>query len=339
MTPEEPTNPQPTGPDTPAPRKVIRIEDLRAAAADDPRTDAEIMVDLSHVASRACNRMDEHAAALVKNLIPKMDEVVARFRMTAFEHAFSPEFFERIRQQAAASLTLPNIDIDISGLLPKFDPEWLERIGHILRPRNLREGDFDFELMDKVMKEDGIPFCLVPDSETVHLILDAPDRPTRRRVLRDRSAEIFTACDDIIALCVDLAVAPQGSLIRNAIAAHNDGHTQAAQALATVVLDHLAALAVNRIYEAGITPSPEKAKEIKSAAVGNTFIEDNLKHQSAFFLHPLPFVHTKTDNIADPEAFNRHATIHTPTTQLTPANSVQAIMLATSLLGYHQNLW
>lgn len=52
-----------------------------------------------------------------------------------------------------------------------------------------------------------------------------------------------------------------------------------------------------------------------------------------------PRVHNKTWLMADLDAFKRDATVHLRPAHLTADNAVQAIMLATSLIGFHQDLW
>ena len=212
----------------------------------------------------------------------------------------------------------------ISGL---YDPARFKDFFARFRPRNLRAGDVDIEVVERVMVEEGIPFCLVPDEGTVGLLVEAEDAAARRRVLVERSEPVFSACDRVIGLCVDPGLPEQGSLLRESMRAYQDGHHAAAQALATVVLDQLVA-------------RHKHAASIKSAAEGVSFIEDKLDGRDWFFMLPVPVAHTKTHLIADPEAFNRHATVHKSSSQqLTPSNAVHAVMLATSFLGYHQGLW
>lgn len=223
-------------------------------------------------------------------------------------------------------LTFPAIDFAFPQL--PFDAEAFQRLYERFKPRNLRgEVDHDIEQIEAVMQGDGIPFCLVPDAETVDMLLIAPDRAARRTVLISRADAIFISCDDIISLCVDADLPVYGHMTRRAIAAYDDGHWEAAQTLATVVLDALVARHQNHT-------------NLKSAADGPEFISGKMGNRDAFFLLPLPVVHTRTAKITDPEAYNRHATVHDSSpVQLTRSNAVQAIMLATSLLGFYQNLW
>lgn len=208
-------------------------------------------------------------------------------------------------------------NLDLTGLKKTFED---------LQPRNLRGAELDLAGIFDLMKDEGLPFCLVPDAETARLLLDAPNRDGRRHVLSSRATEIFEGCEDVIALCVDPELLESGVLIRSAISAFVAGHTEAAQTLATVVLDGL----VGRYAHQG---------QIKNPTHGVAFLEDEGMREW-FFLLPVPAVHVKTWQVDDSGLFNRNTTVHqVALTQLTASNAVQAIMLATSLLGFHQDLW
>ncbi|MFE6649293.1 hypothetical protein ACFVJS_22190 [Nocardioides sp. NPDC057772] len=201
----------------------------------------------------------------------------------------------------------------------------LENLHDRFRPRNLRAEPHDVADLEDLMQQEGLPFCLVPDGETVGLLLAADDRAARRRVLIERAGPIFGTCDDVLGLCVNAELIEHGALIRKAISAYGDGHPEASQALATVVMDRLVGM-----YE--------HKGQIKNPADGVAFIQGRPWREWFFFL-PIPVVHNKTWLMADLDAFNRHATVHLRPAQLTASNAVQAIMLATSMIGFHQDLW
>lgn len=218
------------------------------------------------------------------------------------------------------------VDWGFDNLFSTLDLTGLKKTFEQLQPRNLRGAGLDLDAIFDLMKDEGLPFCLVPDAETSRLLLDAPDRDGRRKVLNSRAAEIFAGCEDVIALCVDPVLLESGALIRSAIGAFVAGHTEAAQTLATVVMDGL----VGRYAHDG---------QIKNPTNGAAFLEDEGMREW-FFLLPVPAVHVKTWQVVDSGLFNRNTTVHkVGLSQLTPSNAVQAIMLATSLLGFHENLW
>lgn len=228
-------------------------------------------------------------------------------------------------QARAFKFDLPKFDFHLPAF--RFESETFKALYERFKPRNLRSGVHDIDEIEAIMKAEGIPFCMVPDAETITALLNADDAGGRRAVLRDRADWIFASCDDVISMCVDGLLPERGRLIRASISAYQNGHPEAAQALATVVLDQL--LADHRW-----------ANNVKGATTGVAFIETKMDIREAFYFLPLPVVHIKTDAITDHDAFNRHATVHKNTDgQLTPSNAVQSVMLATSLLGYYQDLW
>ncbi len=241
--------------------------------------------------------------------------------------------------QAAAVFSLPkapkfdfgvgalNKSVDATFRKQFLDPDLFKRFYERFKPRNLRGADVGVDEVEAIMRDEGIPFCLVPDLGTVELLVAAGSRSVRRAVLVERVEHIFDSCDNIIDLCVGPGLPEQGVLIRMAISAHRDGHVEAAQALATGVLDKL------------IAQHPH-GSNIKSAAKGHAHIDEHFGTRDTFFMYPIPVSHTGTAFLADKSNYSRHATVHdTNLKQLNASNSVQAIMLATSILGYHQDLW
>lgn len=235
-----------------------------------------------------------------------MQEAAARLSAMVKTRVLGPDF---------GRFTIPDLDRDFRRLAESF------------RPRNLRRLELDTEDLWDVMDNEGIPFCLVPDADTVLALLEAPDAAARRAVLVERAGPIFATCNDILDLCAHPAVAGYGSFIRKAIRAHLDGHPEAGQALATNVLDRL----VNEHPNKGQLVNKNEAHRILEA----------LPHRDAYFWQPIPGAHAKAYSTTDPVAgFSRHATTHqVAEIQYSAANSVHAIMLATSILGYWANLW
>ena len=122
----------------------------------------------------------------------------------------------------------------IRGALPVLTDEFFDRIRRGFKrlvPRNLRSlDDLRYEDMITVMREEGIPFVLIPDAVTAAVLLDADDAGARRLVLVDRAEAIFEACEGILALCVDPSIAFPGSQVRQAIGAYRSGFPGPAQA-------------------------------------------------------------------------------------------------------------
>jgi hypothetical protein len=214
--------------------------------------------------------------------------------------------------------------------------ESIRRMLERLQPRNLRGiKGLDTDKIDQVMAEEGIPFFLVPDADTALALLAAPDAVGRRTILKERAEPVFDACEEILALCVDPGLPFLGSTIRGAIAAYRDGHHQAAQALATNVLDSTLQEFGSETHRQGVVGSG-----VKGRGRGIAYVQD-LPLSEWFALAPLVAVHEKDDRPNPPRVmYSRKSTSHRVTReQYTPANAVQAIMLSTSLLGFVQRLW
>ncbi|GGR74418.1 hypothetical protein J2S40_003073 [Nocardioides luteus] len=244
-----------------------------------------------------------------------------------------PQFDFRVPQPtqlaALSQVRLPQLGFvpshTLGSLLQQIRELDLEDLRDRFRPRNLRDEPHDVADLEDLMRHEGMPFCLVPDGETIGLLLAAEDRAARCRVLIERAGPIFETCTDVVGLCVDAELLEHGAFIRKAINAYGDGHPEAAQALATVVMDSLVGM-----YE--------HQGQIKNPADGVAFVQGRPWREWFFFL-PVPVVHNKTWLMADHDVFNRNATVHLRPAQLTASNAVQAIMLATSLIGFHQDLW
>jgi hypothetical protein len=217
--------------------------------------------------------------------------------------------------------------LDTAALFPKLDRTLLEQLARRFQPRNLRGFPFDYVAAWTIMEEEGIPFVLVPDRETARLLVAAADAEQRRDVLRRRKDEVLASCESILALCVDDDIVTLGTSIRKALAALQDGHLEAAQALATNVLDRL------------VKNHPGGKNLVNRDAAA--LLLEQVPHRDVFFLTPIAGAHAKAWSSSPPVAgFSRHATAHqVGTMQYSEANCIHAVMLSTSLLGFWQDLW
>lgn len=184
-------------------------------------------------------------AGIFDSLIPKVDLGIDVHRLAgtdriaaALDHALKDHYGDlgaRIVESIQPRINL-RVDWMFDNAFSSLDLTGLKKTFELLQPRNLRGAELDLSNIFDLMKDEGIPFCLVPDAGTARLLLDAADRVSRRHVLISRAQVIFAGCEDVIALCVDPELLESGALIRKAIGAFAAGHPEAAQTLATVVL-------------------------------------------------------------------------------------------------------
>lgn len=277
------------------------------------------------------------------------DEVPESWSRAARILAGSP-IVDRLKPYADAGPMLREAATSLSESLSERDPaNLLSAIGNTVlgalifagrafseihdsvKPRNLRGTKVSLKDVEWIMWTEGIPFVLVPDGETAELLFDAPDASTRRSILAARADCILECCVDIVELCVDEDLAARGMLVRKAIDAYRDGHREAAQALATNVLDSL----VTQHRHRG-----QLTRQSEFAAIAGLVTWADTRN-----LMPIPIVHRgATERAAPGTEYNRHSTAHEAgllraSAQYSPPNAVQSIMLATSVLGHWQQLW
>ncbi|MBE7324587.1 hypothetical protein IEQ44_07975 [Nocardioides sp. Y6] len=287
-----------------------------------PKFDFDI--DRLRAASLASSAFQQPTYPSLTRMLASHPAVTARFApafQTSLKGSRVPDFDFGLAEHLKSLL---NLDLDL-------DLDRFSRLIERFKPRNLRGIEIDISIALTLMREEAIPFALVTDPETATLLVEAADSAARKKILVQRAESIFDACDDVISLSVNDDLPQKGVLIRSAIATYRDGHHEAAQALATVILD-------------GLVSRHPNNPQLKNADEGHAYIDTKHDFRDAFFLLPLPTAHIKTYSEeykkSDRSMYNRHATVHTVADgQLTSGNAVQAIMLASSLLGFYQNLW
>jgi hypothetical protein len=147
---------------------------------------------------------------------------------------------------AAKNGGVPRISFDdvIAQLDHVDDPDVLEhaksstalRIAlEMTRPSNWWGTGVDPEVLFAIAREDGIPVAWIPRQEVITELAAAADNFQRREVLRDRQPEIIDDCLQALTECHDPGLANLVALARAAVAAHQDGHHEAAMALAVSV--------------------------------------------------------------------------------------------------------
>jgi len=167
--------------------------------------------------------------------------------------------------------------------------------------------------------------CLVwaPRAEIVEEILAAPDRETREQVLIVNSRHIVADCRAAVVI-----VAPELQdvikLLQRSYDAYDDGHPEAAQALATCVLDSM----LEQVLAAGtgkiLGVIKYELRDTETKQMTAMVLRDTLAAcQSA--------LKAKGSWEQEPDGYVRNASIHAASTAgYTQVNAIKAILLATS---------
>lgn len=260
---------------------------------------------------------------------------------------------QMVRQQVLTSdvfkkyqLAIPNLNViasemmkgvDFSGFTEAFAAQqkalWeqlapaLEALGNFRYPANLRPVErITPERVQAVALVDGIALYGVPRTAIAQALIDADGAEDRRAILEDRWPEISVDCRLLVETieheplldCARLAVA--------ATVALDEGHHEAAQALAASVVD-----AILRAH----VPDYKKLLPKKNGVVPDRFAELGSHHLIAYapLLHAYQRYTPGDPSMPIPEVFSRHATAHTAApVQFTRCNAIQGVMFGCSLL-------
>ncbi len=202
------------------------------------------------------------------------------------------------------------------------------KLGKPHLPSNWRQVEIEpDDLEDEVrgILEEGIPLAWVPSARVIELLLAAPDSSTRRRVISSNHKGILTGCERLVSRLPQKRALLYGDMIRKAINALRDGHVEAAQSLATNVLDTI------------LTQHSRDALKVSLGAVKNASSYERFRKQGwrlALAIHPVTTVMNGSYTVGDrPAGYRRNATAHAITRhQYNRINAVLAIMNATSVL-------
>ena len=178
-----------------------------------------------------------------------------------------------------------------------------------------------------IAEEDGIALYGVPSVAVTRRILSAATPQARRRILGDSLGQIVTDCASAVGNVSDPKIRPLAKMLSLAARAAAAGHTEAAQALATNVLDS----ALHDLVDAELQPLARARRG------GNGARERaELVIREALVVLPLARAHVTFDRKKGdivPQVFSRHATVHVPgARQYSKRNTSQVLLLATSLL-------
>lgn len=209
-----------------------------------------------------------------------------------------------------------------------------ETVRRSLMPPNVAPiRDVSFADLTAIARDESIALHLVPSTEVVRALLDAPDAAARRVVLDERREQILSDCDTVLDLCVDESTYGFVPFVREAVAAARAGFHAAAQALAANTLDSIMGTAMAH-RKASVTRhargAPPPVELVDSALVdGLVFLPVWAAYEQ--------FRTTAGDEV--PTTFHRHAAAHAVgAAQFTSTNAVQGLMIVVSLVGYINDL-
>lgn len=272
----------------------------------------------------------------------------------AIRAAFEPQWLDamtrlgdRMRQQteslqrALASAVTPAFE-QWSLQLPKISTAWVEQMRPVFEqlrrsweealPPNWEGFDVD-EVSAAIERIESTGCCLVwvPRIEIVREVLDA-DATATKGVLLARRGDILDDALDVLAEVTELQLAPERDSAVAAIKAFRDGHSQAAQALASSVFTSTA----HKLFEMGTKAIRRRMAETHpdEAAIAQ------LRIRTIYLAGARALDEFRPDRATPVRRdFNRHNTAHRITAeQWTDANALSAIMLSAALLR-ELNVW
>lgn len=293
----------------------------------------------------AMPRMIQARQAMISNALKPVIEAQAAWQKQLSvinsdffkTHALAQSNLNLIASQLTKNLSL-GFGESAAKMAAQFTAQqavWLKSIGPALAsirgafyPPNLRAiEDLKFEEVEQVVMVDGIPLYGVPRTSVAEALIRADGAGKRRDILGRRWKTISTDCREAVGGCTSGAVVSFVPFVVAAINALDDGHTEAAQALAGSVVDSILSSYFGK-DRARYTPD-RKGKRTTDA-----YEEFTVRQFVAFA--PIwqtyqQFLVADGDKV--PSTFSRHATAHTVSPrQFNRRNAVQGIMLASSLL-------
>lgn len=211
---------------------------------------------------------------------------------------------------------------------------WLNAIEPLLAieaafyPSNLQDiEDLKLEQVEEVVMVDGIPLYGVPRTSTAEALIRADSARKRREILRRRWKTISADCREVVTACATAVIAPYVPFAVAALNALDTGHTEAAQALASSLIDAV----LNTYFKKDrINYTPNR----KGSRTNDAYNEFTVRRFIAFAPMWQAYQQFSVDDGAGvPTTFSRHATAHTVNPrQYNRCNAVQASMFACSLL-------
>lgn len=211
-----------------------------------------------------------------------------------------------------------------SWMLDAFEAKWPPNW-----PKNI-----DLDDACSIFQDEGLPLVWVPRLEFVEQLIELPDRTARLDFLLQNRHGLIEDCDGVLMGISHEQLAGQLFLVQKALRAYAAGHDEAAQALAVVATD--TAVMLSPLFPNGY------GKNNRPAAFDPATISyRHLRLMAA--LAPMDQFYTRwflSSGELAPMELSRHVTVHPADTRhYTPANSLIAVLLATSVLRALQEFY
>ncbi len=288
---------------------------------DDPRINPELLALIRAQADRVAQVANEAFANMALAPVVEATQVQVAAAMAPVVRA----------AQAQIELALPKFEFPTlpTFVLPPGFIETLARV-HESRPPNWPE-PMDYDRLEEVIQGDGLPLVWVPRRIVVEAVLAAPDRPSRVKVLLAHCNEVLQDCREVLATISTPTYAGKVALAGQAVDALAEGHIEAAQALAVVVVESATRRAIH--------PNTATVKHrVRFDLDKIQYVELRLRAALAPLASFYKEWSQKTPEPC-PDALSRHVTCHQAEPQhFTEANALVAVLLATSVLRALQEL-
>ncbi|WP_262421026.1 hypothetical protein [Micromonospora aurantiaca (nom. illeg.)] len=223
--------------------------------------------------------------------------------------------------------------LDLSSIIPKIVlpdltglNDVITRLLEKLPPNWPRDPDLDLNHVFAVIQDEGVPLVWVPRVDIVKDVLAAPDRDARVKILLGRSSDVMQDCRDTLSTINHPDLSNQLPLANKVIDAFENGHAEAAQALAVVVTETVVSRTIDKSYKK--VRDLVKVEDPDDLAMGELRIKAALAPIGPFYVSWYPSMGSPA-----PTELSRHVTVHQADFEhYTSGNAIIAVMLVTSVL-------
>ena len=290
--------------------------------------------------------LDAQEAAQAKVLKPLYDAQEQWSRQLGIINSdiFKTRGLEQPHLNSIAAQLTRNIDFGLSGAFAEqarrfaaSQFSWLQEMGPAFErlkasiyPSNLRGiSGLRLEEVEQVVMVDGIALYSVPRPSIAEALVRAKGATKRREILGRRSQAISADCRAGLNGCKSDTVAPYVRHTLAALNAFDDGHVEAAQALAASVLDAV----VNSYFGTQRHHyTPDKRGNRTNAAYDEFGAHEYIAFAPIWQAWQKFF---PDEGLPVPYTFSRNATAHTVSAkQFTKRNAVQCLMIITGILVF-----
>ena len=243
------------------------------------------------------------------------DDITSQFRLLVSSISKSMRNLDYpvpVLKFAAAS---PGLTVGLNALIEATPPNWPD--------------DINLGPVVSIVQDEGIPLVWVPRSEHVTALIEQVSRDARLTYLAAHETDIIEDCRAVLAQVTAGQVLEMARLAIRATDALQDGHREAAQALAVTVTDS----AIEDVVGSGTRykARPERVR-----------VSGELPYSDVKAFLPLaavvPFLFSEApanrwSSAEPPDELSRHLTVHQPhRAYRDPRNALIAVMLAASVL-------